>query len=49
MINMKILAIGDLIGNAGIQELSKRLPKIRKDKNIDFVIVNGENSAEEWE
>ena len=43
---MKILAIGDLIGNAGIQELSKRLPKIRKDKNIDFVIVNGENSAE---
>ena len=46
MINMKILAIGDLIGNAGIQELSKRLPKISKDKNIDFVIVNGENSAE---
>ena len=46
MINMKILAIGDLIGNAGIQELSKRLTKIRKDKNIDFVIVNGENSAE---
>ena len=46
MINMKILSIGDLIGNAGIQELSKRLPKIRKDKNIDFVIVNGENSAE---
>ena len=44
--NMKILAIGDLIGNAGIQELSKRLTKIRKDKNIDFVIVNGENSAE---
>ena len=43
---MKILAIGDLIGNAGIQELSKRLPQIRKDKNIDFVIVNGENSAE---
>ena len=46
MINMKILAIGYLIGNAGIQELSKRLPQIRKDKNIDFVIVNGENSAE---
>ena len=46
MINMKILAIGDLIGNAGIQKLSKRLPQIRKDKNIDFVIVNGENSAE---
>ena len=46
MINMKILAIGDLIGNAGIQELSKRLPQIRKDKDIDFVIANGENSAE---
>lgn len=43
---MKILAIGDLIGNAGIKELKNKLPKIRQKENIDFVIVNGENSAE---
>ena len=43
---MNILAVGDLVGNAGIQELTKRLPKIKKDYRIDFTIVNAENSAE---
>lgn len=43
---MKILAIGDLIGNAGIKELKKQLTDIKKKEEIDFVIVNGENSAE---
>lgn len=43
---MKVLAVGDLIGNAGIKELRKRLPEIKQKENIDFVIVNGENSAE---
>lgn len=43
---MKILAIGDLIGNAGIKELKKQLAEIKKKEEIDFVIVNGENSAE---
>lgn len=43
---MKILAIGDLIGNTGVKELKRRLGKIKKEENIDFVIVNGENAAE---
>ena len=43
---MNILAIGDIVGNAGIQELRKRLPKIKEKYNIGFVIANGENSAE---
>ena len=43
---MNILAVGDLVGNAGIQELKKRFPKIKKDYKIDFTIVNAENSAE---
>ena len=43
---MKVLAIGDLIGSAGIKKLKKELSKIIELKNIDFVIVNGENSAE---
>ncbi len=43
---MRILAIGDLIGNSGIQELKKQLGKIRQEEQIDFVIVNGENAAE---
>lgn len=43
---MKILAIGDLIGNSGIKELKKQLETIKQEEQIDFVIVNGENAAE---
>ncbi len=43
---MNILAIGDLVGNAGIKKMKKELNKIRNQEDIDFVIVNGENSAE---
>lgn len=43
---MKILAIGDLIGNSGIQELKRKLGTIQQDEEIDFVIVNAENAAE---
>ena len=43
---MKILAVGDVIGSAGINELKSRLKQIKEKENIDFVIVNGENSAE---
>ena len=43
---MRILAIGDLVGNCAIKELREKLPIIRKEENIDFVIVNGENVAE---
>jgi len=43
---MRILAVGDIIGNAGVKELKKQLIKIKNEKQIDFVIVNGENSAE---
>ncbi len=43
---MKILAVGDLIGNSGIQELKKQINQIKKKEQIDFTIVNGENAAE---
>ena len=43
---MKVLAIGDLIGSSGIKKLKNELPKIIENEKIDFVIVNGENSAE---
>lgn len=42
---MRILAVGDVVGESGIEKLKQELPKIRKEENIDFVIVNGENSA----
>lgn len=43
---MKFLAVGDLVGNAGIKKLKSVLNKIRETEKIDFVIVNAENSAE---
>ncbi len=43
---MKILAIGDVVGNNGCEFLRKKLPRLKKEKNIDLCIVNGENSAQ---
>ena len=43
---MRILAVGDIVGKVGIQKLKDSLPKIIKENNIDFVIVNGENAAD---
>ena len=42
---MKILAVGDIVGENGVEKLKQELPRIRQEKNIDFVIVNAENSA----
>lgn len=43
---VNILAVGDIVGLTGIKELQKRLQKIKQENDIDFAIVNGENSAE---
>ena len=42
---MRILAVGDLVGESGVKKLKEVLPDLRIEKQIDFVIVNGENSA----
>ena len=42
---MKILAVGDIVGENGVKKLKEVLPKIRQEEKIDFCIVNGENSA----
>jgi metallophosphoesterase (TIGR00282 family) len=43
---MKILILGDIMGPSGRKAIIKKLPKIIKQKKIDFVIVNGENAAD---
>ena len=42
---VRILAIGDVVSSQGCDKLKKSLPRLKKEKNIDAVIVNGENSA----
>ncbi len=44
---MNILILGDVVGPAGREALKLNLPNILKEKNIDFTIVNGENSADD--
>ena len=41
---MKILLLGDVMGASGRNALNKKLPQVIKKNEIDFVIVNGENS-----
>ena len=43
---MKILVIGDIVGQSGVDKVKNILPNLRKKENIDFVIANGENSAD---
>ena len=42
---MKLLFIGDIVGEPGRRAVKTLLPKLRDQHAIDFVIANGENSA----
>ena len=43
---MNILILGDVVGPAGVKAVKEKLPKIIKEKKVDFVILNGENAAD---
>ncbi|HEY1171751.1 MAG TPA: TIGR00282 family metallophosphoesterase [Verrucomicrobiae bacterium] len=42
---MKLLFIGDIVGEPGRRAVAKLLPKLKADHRLDVVIANGENSA----
>ena len=42
---VNILAVGDVVGEGGIDFLTLKLRGIKKFKNISFTVVNGENAA----
>lgn len=42
---VRILAVGDVVSSQGCEKLRKELPKLKREKEIDIVTVNGENSA----
>ena len=43
---MNILVLGDVMGPSGVKAIKEKLPEIKKTKNIDFVVLNGENAAD---
>ncbi|OEF98679.1 TIGR00282 family metallophosphoesterase [Desulfuribacillus alkaliarsenatis] len=42
---MKILFIGDIVGNLGLKAVSEYLPYLKDKNQFDFIIANAENSA----
>ena len=44
---MRIFFLGDIVGRSGCAAVTKNLPNIIKHQKIDFVVVNGENAANE--
>ena len=42
---MKLLFLGDVMGRAGRAAVAERLPRLRADWGLDFVVVNGENAS----
>ena len=42
---MNILFIGDVVGKPGREAVVSLIPKLRRDRKLDMVIANGENSA----
>lgn len=42
---MRILFIGDIVGEPGRKAVKNLLPKLRESHRLDFIIANGENSA----
>lgn len=40
----RILAVGDVVGNPGLDFAARNLRRIKKELGADFAVVNGENA-----
>lgn len=43
--DFKVLAVGDVVGNPGMDRVKRSLRYLKRKTGADFVIVNGENAA----
>lgn len=41
----KVLAVGDVVGNPGLERVRRSLRQIKRKYGVDFTVVNGENAA----
>ena len=44
---MNILILGDIMGKSGREVLKKNLNNLVEENQVDFVIANGENAADD--
>lgn len=42
---LKLLFVGDIVGRPGREIIAERLPRLRSELGLDFVIANAENAA----
>ena len=42
---IKVLAVGDVVGNPGLERVRRSLRQIKRKYGVDFTVVNGENTA----
>jgi len=42
---MRVLFVGDIVGRPGRRAVAAWVPRLRRERNIDLVIANGENAA----
>ena len=43
--DFKVLAVGDVVGNPGLDRVRRRLRQLKRETGADFTVVNGENAA----
>ena len=43
--DFKVLAVGDVVGNPGMERIRRNLRQLKRKTGADFVVVNGENAA----
>ena len=42
---IRVLGVGDVVGRPGRRVLRHFLPTLRQERDVDFIVVNGENAA----
>ena len=42
---MRLLFVGDVVGKPGRQAVAALVPELRRERQIDLVVINGENAA----
>lgn len=45
MESIRVLFIGDVVGEPGQEVIARHLPELRRKHAIDMTILNGENSS----
>ena len=43
--DFRILAVGDVVGNPGLEQIRRNLRQMKRQYHADFAVVNGENAA----